>query len=78
MTIIECTQGHSIGSSAGIKVELTADLVCVALPVFLCALFFAHWFEVLFGEVPWCVACCQANIDVLCLSVWCTVVFTLV
>ena len=81
VTIIESTQGHSIGSSAGIKVELSADLVCVALPVFLCALFLAHRFEVLFGEVPWCAACCQTSMcsifqsGVLWCSPWCKMVF---
>ena len=83
VTIIECTLGHSKGSSAGIKVELKADLVCVALPVFLCALFLAHRFEVLFGEVPWCAACCQTSMcsifqsGVLWCSPWCKMVFPL-
>ena len=78
VTIIECTLGHSIGSSAGIKVELTADLVCVALPLFLCAQFLAHQFEVLFGEVPWCAACCQLQSGVQWCSPWCKMVFPIV
>ena len=78
VTIIECTLGHSIGSSAGIKVELSADLVCVALPLFLCALFLAHPFKVLFGEVPWCAACCQLQSGVLWCSPWCKMVFPFV
>ena len=78
VTIIECTLGHSIGSSAGIKVELSADLLCVALPLFLCALFLAHRFEVLFGEVPWCAACCQLQSGVQWCSPWCKMVFPFV
>ena len=78
VAIIECTLSHSIGSSAGIKVELSADLVCVTLPLFLCALFLAHQFEVLFGEVPWCAACCQLQSGVQWCSPWCKMVFPIV